>query len=56
MVEDLVIKLFDYGLAGVALYLLFKIANSRLTEISLKLDKLTEKIDKLLEELREGRE
>jgi len=45
------LKLFDYGIAGIAVYLLYKIANNKLTQIYVKLDKINENIIVLVEKL-----
>jgi len=49
--EDILLKLFDYGIAGIAVYLLYKIANNKLTQIYVKLDKINENIIALGEKL-----
>jgi len=49
--EDILLKLFDYGIAGIAVYLLYKIANNKLTQIYVKLDKINENIIVLVEKL-----
>lgn len=50
--EDILVILINYGIAGVAIYMFYTLLSQRLEKLSNNIDRLTEEIIRLREELR----
>lgn len=49
--DPLAQMLINYGLAGVVIYIFYKLLNNELKDLKISIDKLADKIDRLIEKM-----